>query len=123
MANTDHTRDVVKGLDAGADHCLTKPCDDQVLLARIAEIMARPAKVPAAPPAEPLEFEYGGATHVITAGRREILGFFMATYENAVHHLRRTQANLQAPPSPKPTLMSREIETMAKDWHRRPARL
>jgi diguanylate cyclase (GGDEF)-like protein/PAS domain S-box-containing protein len=89
-------RDVVRGLDAGADNCLTKPCDDQVLLARIAEIMASPARAPAAPPAEPLEFEYGGATHVITADRREILGFFMATYENAVHHLSRAQANLQA---------------------------
>ena len=92
------TREVIIGLDAKADNYVIKPYDDQFLLARIAAMLSRHSAGSELTAGEPLEIEYGGETHVITSGRREILNFLISTYENAIGQNRRliqTQTNLK----------------------------
>jgi len=77
-------KDVIKGLDARADNYVTKPYDDKLLLARIKAIISDTSgQQDNCRPAE-LAIAYGGETHVITAGRQEMLNFLISTYENAV---------------------------------------
>ncbi len=99
LTGLSDTRDVIKGLDAKADNYVTKPYDNQLLLARIKAMLLRPSTVSELPAGEPFEIEYGGETHVITSGRREILNFLISTYENGVHQnhqLIQAQTNLKA---------------------------
>jgi diguanylate cyclase (GGDEF)-like protein/PAS domain S-box-containing protein len=77
-------KDVIKGLDARADNYVTKPYDDKLLMPRIKAILSdtsghrnncRPAE---------LTIADGGETHLITAGRQEILNFLISIYETAL---------------------------------------
>ena len=99
LTDLSDTRDVIKGLDAKGDYYVTKPYDNQLLLDRIDAMLSRPSTVSELAAREPFEIEYGGETHVITSGRREILNFLISTYENAVHQNRQlleAQDNLKA---------------------------
>jgi diguanylate cyclase (GGDEF)-like protein/PAS domain S-box-containing protein len=77
-------KDIIKGLDARADYYVTKPYDDKLLMARIRVILSDTSGHPDnCRPAE-LAIADDGETHLITAGRQEILNFLISTYENAV---------------------------------------
>jgi PAS domain S-box-containing protein len=88
LTELSNIRELIKGLDAKADHYVAKPYDVQLLLDRIDAILSNPFRVSELPAWEPLEIEYAGEAHVITSGREEILNFLISTYENAVHQNR-----------------------------------
>ncbi|RME41393.1 MAG: response regulator [Caldilineae bacterium] len=76
--------DILKGLEVGADNFLTKPYEDDALLARIQYILvnrdlrSRPAS------GLGLEIVIGGKKHRITADRLQIVDLLFSTYETIV---------------------------------------
>ena len=89
--------DVLRGLEARADHYITKPFDKGFLLSRVAEILSQPANMRLEAPDQPLEVVMNGARQTVTAQRRQILNLLLSTYANAVQRnqeLTRAQSDL-----------------------------
>ena len=78
--------DILLGLTASADLYLTKPYSPAYLLSSISALLQR-ADAPGAD-SDYLEMPIGGAMHVITAGRRQMLSLLLSTYGNAVEQNR-----------------------------------
>ena len=91
--------EVIRGLEAQADYFITKPCDDDFLLARIAALLdGRQSKVRSGAGGR-IEVESAGTLHRVKANRRQILELLLATYENAGRQnrdLMRTQLELRS---------------------------
>ncbi len=90
--------DVIRGLKAGADYYLTKPCADDIVLRRVELALAAPVLKRSEEPAEELEITYAGDKYIITSDRQQILRLLLSTYEGAVRQnqeLVRVQLELQ----------------------------
>jgi len=74
-------KDVIRGLEARADAFLTKPCNEEQLLAKINAILANPADNKSE---NPLEVTLSDKRYVITSNRQQILNLLLFTYENTV---------------------------------------
>jgi two-component system sensor histidine kinase/response regulator len=74
-------KDVIRGLEARADAFLTKPCNEEQLLAKINAILANPADNKSE---DPLEVTLSDKRYVITSNRQQILNLLLFTYENTV---------------------------------------
>jgi two-component system response regulator VanR len=76
--------DVIKGLQAGADNFLTKPCEDDFLLERIQHIFTnRELRKTQRPDAE-IEIVFAKQKYCISADRLQIVDLLLSTYENAI---------------------------------------
>jgi signal transduction histidine kinase len=75
------TRDVIRGLNAGADYYVTKPFNEQYLLSRINTALKDPPKHSN----EQIEMELSieGEKYPVRAGRQQIMNLFISIYENA----------------------------------------
>jgi CheY-like chemotaxis protein len=78
-------RDVIKGLECGADHFIRKPYDEKYLLSRLEHILLnrevrRDQKMQIG-----VEIYLGGRTHLITCERQQILNLLISAYEEAIH--------------------------------------
>ncbi len=75
------TRDVIRGLNAGADYYVTKPFNEQYLLTRINTAL----KYPPGHGDEKIEMELSieGEKYPVRAGRQQIMNLFISIYENA----------------------------------------
>jgi two-component system cell cycle response regulator len=74
-------QDIFKGLESGADYYCLKPYKVPVLLGRLRSILAD-ASTQYAPSAQPgTDVTYGGQKYSIHAGRNQILGLLLATFE------------------------------------------
>ncbi|MBC8508915.1 MAG: GAF domain-containing protein [Chloroflexi bacterium] len=90
--------DIVRGLKAGADYYLTKPFNEQILLARIQFALAQNNHKEHGPVQDGLEINLAGEHHLIYSNRQQMLGLLLSTYENAVQQnleLNETQIELQ----------------------------
>ncbi len=88
------TRDVIHGLNAGADFYVTKPFNEQYLLSRIDAALADPPKY--SDEKLDLELRLDGESHQVRAGRQQIMNVLISIYENAVLKNRElTSAQLQ----------------------------
>ncbi|NKB80762.1 MAG: response regulator [Nitrospirales bacterium] len=72
--------DLMKGLNAGADSYVTKPYDEEVLLARVGALLK---DFYHSPEHEQEEVVFAGEQYTITATRQRILNLLLSTYENA----------------------------------------
>jgi PAS domain S-box-containing protein len=77
-------RDIIKGLECGADNFVIKPYDEEFLLSRIHYVLSnrrlrQKEKVQVA-----LQVTFAGAKYVITSDRLQILNLLLSTYEIAV---------------------------------------
>ncbi len=77
-------RDVIKGLESGANNFICKPYDDRVLIARVQNILANQEIRKAAPSEMGITIFFAGQRFFITADRLQILDLLLSTYENAV---------------------------------------
>jgi DNA-binding response OmpR family regulator len=73
--------DIIKGLNCGADHFVTKPCDKKYLLARIHDIMANRELRKGQDIGMDMEILIGGQKHLITSDRLQIVHLLISTYE------------------------------------------
>ena len=91
-------RDVMRGLECGADNFITKPYDEGYLLSRIGHLLVN-RRQPREPEAvREMKITFEGQEYVITAGRRQILDLLLSTYEAAIRkntELVRTRDQLQ----------------------------
>lgn len=76
--------EVIKGLESGADHYLTKPFDEEYLLKKAALLLKDPDSYRNDPVKRSIEFEYDGKHYEVHAGRVQTLSYLISTYENAV---------------------------------------
>jgi len=80
--------DILKGLDAGADNFITKPYEEEALLARIQYVLAnRELRRRSASESE-VEIIVGGKKHRITADRLQIVDLLFSTYETILQKSR-----------------------------------
>lgn len=75
-------KEIIKGLDAGADNYITKPYDVKHLLSSIEYLLLNPINSEGEGP--PLEIFFSGKKYLITSERQQILNLLLSTYENAV---------------------------------------
>ncbi|MDE2308891.1 MAG: EAL domain-containing protein [Xanthomonadaceae bacterium] len=85
LATLSDTRDIVRGLECGADGFIRKPYEDRHLLARVDGLLTnnelrRQRKMPTE-----AEIRLGGQTHVIAAGRQQIADLLISLGEEVVH--------------------------------------
>lgn len=81
-------KDIVLGLEAGADYYLTKPYDEDLLLSRVESALEAPVRGKSEEAEDGLEVAFAGERHVITADRRQVFNLLLATYENSVQQNR-----------------------------------
>ena len=74
---------IVRGLESGADHYVTKPYDPQGLLARVRLVLER-AKTPATVHPQPFTVELLGTPFTITATKEQILELLVSSYSDLV---------------------------------------
>ncbi len=78
-------KDLIKGLQCGADHFIVKPYHESDLLRRLEYIRSNTTLPRSANAGEALEIRYGGEPYAIKAHPRQILDLLLSTYEAAVH--------------------------------------
>ncbi|MCX7173608.1 MAG: response regulator [Proteobacteria bacterium] len=76
------SRDVILGLNAGADYYVTKPFNEQYLLSRIKTILTEPP-VRGEEKVE-MELTLDEQKHRVSVGPQRVLNLLVSTYENAV---------------------------------------
>ncbi|SFM92678.1 response regulator [Thermodesulforhabdus norvegica] len=75
--------DIIKGIESGADNFITKPYDEEALVARIDYISVNKKLRRENRSEMGLEVFFGGKRHFITADRIQILDLLLSTYEEA----------------------------------------
>ena len=90
LTGLDDPKEVIRGLEAGADNYLTKPVENAHLLERIDWLLHLPVirhpdgTNPDRGDGEPLQISFAGEHHTIRASRRQTVNLLLSTYENAV---------------------------------------
>jgi signal transduction histidine kinase len=77
-------RDIVRGLECGADSFVRKPYDDGYLLTRIEHVLMNQQLRQSESGDGGLALYVDGVRHVVNAERRQILDLLISTYEQAV---------------------------------------
>ncbi|MBU1101609.1 MAG: hybrid sensor histidine kinase/response regulator [Bacteroidetes bacterium] len=97
LTNLSDPRDVIKGLQAGADNFLTKPYNEDFLLSRIKYILInREMRKSTATSDMGLEIAFGGEKYFINSDRMQIIDLLLSTYESAIQkNLELSEANKQ----------------------------
>ncbi|OPY08947.1 MAG: Transcriptional activator protein CzcR [Syntrophus sp. PtaB.Bin001] len=91
-------RDVIRSLECGADNFITKPYDEENLLARIQYFLTQREQESSTDNDSELDILIGGQKYSITADRKRILNILISTYETVVQKNRdllRTQQELR----------------------------
>ena len=78
-------RDILKGLECGADNFIRKPYERRYLLTRIEQLLMNLELRKNQKMQMGVEIELGGRKHFITSERQQILDLLISTYEQAVH--------------------------------------
>jgi PAS domain S-box-containing protein len=92
-------RDVIRGLESGANNFICKPYEDRALLARVQNVLINQEIRKATSSEMGISIFFAGQRFFITADRLQILDLLLSTYENAVSHnseLIRTRDKLRA---------------------------
>ena len=86
LTSADKIEDILHGLEASADGYITKPFEEEVLLATIARILGKPASPAVTDTHErtPLRIKLNGHGHNITASREQIINYFLTSYEGSI---------------------------------------
>jgi signal transduction histidine kinase len=78
-------RDVIRGLESGANNFICKPYHDRELLARVQSVLANQEIRKGAPSEMGISVYFAGQRFLITADRLQILDLLLSTYENSVN--------------------------------------
>jgi len=85
LTAADSPLDVLRGIEVMADGYLTKPYEEPILKATICSVTNRGASSPQQKVDEPpINFDYEGETHTISASRDQMLRLFLTAYENSM---------------------------------------
>lgn len=84
LTSLSDPEDVFRALECGADNFITKPCDEDYLLARIQHLLSNQHLRDREQIEVGLEMVFAGRRHLITADRMQILNLLLSTYEAAM---------------------------------------
>ncbi|SFN98530.1 EAL domain-containing protein [Nitrosospira briensis] len=84
LTSLSDIRDIMKGLECGADNFIRKPYDNQYLLSRIGYLLMNLALRKNQKMQMGMEIYLGGQKHFITAERQQILDLLISIYEDAI---------------------------------------
>jgi signal transduction histidine kinase/DNA-binding response OmpR family regulator len=84
LTSLSDPRDVIKGLECGADNFIVKPYDEDFLLSRIQYTLANQLGRQVERTQMGLEIFFAGQTYHITSDRLQILNLLLSTYETAI---------------------------------------
>jgi signal transduction histidine kinase/DNA-binding response OmpR family regulator len=84
LTSLSDPKDVIKGLECGADNFIVKPYDKDFLLSRIQYISANQRLRRVEKTQMGLEIFFAGQTYFIASDRLQILNLLLSTYETAV---------------------------------------
>ena len=93
------TKDIIRGLECGADNFITKPYDEKLLISRIEYIVLNRELHVGAGTQTGLEIIFNGEKYSITPERQQMVDLLISTYEAAVQknlELLRVEEELQA---------------------------
>ncbi|MGH8762552.1 MAG: EAL domain-containing protein [Nitrosospira sp.] len=85
LTSLSDIRDIIKGLECGADNFIRKPYEDQYLLSRIDYLLINHELRKNQTMQMGMEIYLGGQKHFITAERQQIVDLLISIYEDAVH--------------------------------------
>jgi hypothetical protein len=77
-------KDIIRGLECGADNFVVKPYEEQFLLSRIHFVLANQELHKTAGAEMGITIYFGGQKYFITADRLQILNLLLSTYETAI---------------------------------------
>ncbi len=78
-------RDVIRGLESGANNFVCKPCHDHELLTRLQDVLANQEIRKGTPSERGISVYFARQQFFITADRLQILDLLLSTYENSVN--------------------------------------
>ena len=84
-------RDIVRGVECGADNYITKPYEGQHLLARMAQVIENQQLRRDRRPGDPAQVSFLGETYTITSDPAQVLGLLLSSFEELI----RTNEELQ----------------------------
>lgn len=85
LTSLSDIRDIMKGLECGADNFIRKPYEDQYLLARIDYLLMNQELRKNQVIQMGMQIYLGGQKHFITAERQQIVDLLISVYEDAVY--------------------------------------
>jgi signal transduction histidine kinase/DNA-binding response OmpR family regulator len=88
LTSLSDPKDVIRGLECGADNFIVKPYDEDFLLSRLQSILANQRVRRVERTQMGLEIFFASQTYVITSDRLQILNLLLSTYEAAVQQNR-----------------------------------
>jgi signal transduction histidine kinase len=84
LTSLSDTKDVIRGLECGADNFITKPYDEKLLISRIEYIVLNRELRIGAGTQTGLEIIFNGEKYSITPERQQMVDLLISTYEAAV---------------------------------------
>jgi signal transduction histidine kinase/DNA-binding response OmpR family regulator len=84
LTSLSDPKDVVRGLECGADYFITKPYDEKMLISRVQAVLSNLELRKTQKMNMGVEILIAGERHFITSDRMQILDFLISTYETAV---------------------------------------
>jgi two-component system cell cycle response regulator len=94
LTTLSEPEDVIKGLESGADNFMTKPYDEQTLIARIHYVLINAELREPRASEMGIEIAFAGKKHFITSNRVQILDLLISTYENAIQKTRELEKTI-----------------------------
>lgn len=95
----DNSKDIIKGLECGADYFMTKPCDEKILLDRVQHILKRFQDREPEESLAAVEVFHDGQKYNISLGSQQIIDNLLFAYEIAIQRnrdLKKAQKDLRA---------------------------
>jgi len=85
LTNLSDPKDVIKGLQSGADNFLTKPYNEHFLLSRVSYILLnKELRQDTSSSDMGIHIVFGGQKYFINSDRMQIIDLLLSTYENAI---------------------------------------
>ncbi len=84
VTSLNDPRDIIRGIESGADNFVRKPYSEDYLLNRISQVLLNQRLRKDAGPEAGIGIYFGEQKHFINAGRQQMLDLLISTYEQAV---------------------------------------
>lgn len=84
-------KEIIRGLESGADNFITKPFREDMLVARIQYILVNKALRKNSSSQDGIEIFFAGQVHRLQAGSAQVFDLLFSSYEAALNHFRELQ--------------------------------
>ncbi len=86
LTSLSDPKDVIRGLQAGADNFLTKPYNEHFLISRVSYVLLNKNIRKASYDSDAgIDVFFGGQKYFINSDKMQIIDLLLSTYENAIH--------------------------------------